>query len=349
MNILIVKTSAIGDVTHTLPALNALRRQYPEAHIAWLVEEAAADVVQGHKALNRVLVSKRKQWAEDFRGLSFPNAAKEVYSFICQLRDTEYDWVIDFQSLLKSAVFVTLAKAKRKIGFDKGMEHAEYSYLFLNERIPPVSMEHHAVLRDLMLLESLGIKTDQVVFDFPIDDTHRNQLKILLNEYEINSAGPLIAINPVAKWETKLWDSRNFAGVADQLITRYRANIIFTGGADDSVTIQNIISHMAGPAINLAAKTTIKTLAALLERVDFLVSTDTGPMHLAAALGTPVVAIFGPTAPWRTGPYGPNHQVIRAELTCSPCFKRQCPTTDCMKQITAAQVLDGIKKLGILE
>jgi len=271
-----------------------------------------------------------------------------MFQFIRDLRDTEYDLVIDFQNLLKSGVLVALTRAKLKVGFGKGMEHSEYSYIFLNERIPAVSMNHHAVLRELMLLKALGIDCKEIRFDIPINSVDRKEIETLLSASGITGKTPFIAINPVSKWETKLWDNEKFAELADLFIEHYKARVIFTGSPVDQNMVRGIISRMKGGAINLAGKTTLKTLAALYEKADVLISTDTGPMHMAAAVGTPVVALFGPTAPWRTGPFGANHQIIRAGLPCSPCFKRKCNTMDCMKQIEVQQVIEGVKKLGII-
>ena len=152
MKILIIKMSAIGDVIHTLPALNALRQHFPEANITWLVEEAAADLVVGHPALDRVIVSCRKRWAKALLAGPRKEALKAAGAFLRALRDTRYDVILDFQALLKSGVMVALARGGRKIGFDRGMAHMEHSYLLLNERIPPVSMEIHALVRNLMML-----------------------------------------------------------------------------------------------------------------------------------------------------------------------------------------------------
>ena len=181
MNILIVKLSAIGDVIHTLPALNAVRKAYPQAHITWLIEEAAYDLVDGHPALDRVLVSKRKRWSKELRSSSWLNAIKEGYNFTKALRDTPYDLILDFQALLKSGILIALARGKRKVGFDKGLEHMEYSYLFLNERIPAVSMEHHALARGLMLLNALGIPTPEVEYKLPVSANDRLKVEDLLN------------------------------------------------------------------------------------------------------------------------------------------------------------------------
>jgi len=347
MNILIVKLSAIGDVVHTLPALNAIRKHYPDAHIAWLVEDAAYGILEGHKALDRIIVSKRKKWVKGLRTASRLNSIREAYRFIMELRDTHYDLVIDFQALLKSAVLIALAKGKQKIGFDKGMEHMEHSYLFLKKRVPPVDMENHALLRGLMLLEALGIASDEIIFHFPVFDQDRHRMNDLLDGHGVNPLYRIVAINPVAKWETKLWGSKKFACLADKLRQRYDAELVFTGGEEDQETIQDILSGMKGDAVNLAGETTLKMLAALYEKAKFVVSTDTGPAHVAAAVGTPIVALFGPTAPWRTGPFGEGHEIIRADLECSPCFKRRCETKACMEQISVQDVLDGIEKLNL--
>jgi 3-deoxy-D-manno-octulosonic-acid transferase/heptosyltransferase-1 len=345
VNILIVKLSAIGDVIHTLPALNTIRNYYPNANITWLVEEDAASLVQGHKALDRVLVSKRKRWLKALRSLSFLNTIKEVYGFIKALRDTRYDMILDFQALLKSGILIAIARGRRKIGFGKGLEHMEHSYIFLNERIPAVDMEIHALSRGMMLLNAVGIPTNEVEYKLPMSDHDRKKIDELMKQHGINDEKSLIAINPVAKWETKLWPKKQFAELADMLIGQYDMKIVFTGGIKDYSIIQAITSSMKGRAINFAGKTTLTELAALYEKAALVVSTDTGPMHLAAAVGTPVVALFGPTAPWRTGPYGTGHQIITAELECSPCFKRRCETTDCMYQISVDQVLKGVQKV----
>jgi len=345
VNILIVKLSAIGDVIHTLPALNALRKAYPEARITWLVEEAAYDLVKDHPALDRVLVSKRKRWLKELKSPLFLNAVKEIYGFIKELRDTHYDMILDFQALLKSGILIALSRGKRKIGFGKGLEHMEYSYLFLNERFPAVSMEHHALTRGLMLLNALGIPTPQIEYKLAISDHDRQKVDNLLRRYGLVNPGRFVVVNPVAKWESKLWSNDKFAQLADQIIAQYDAAIVFTGGLEDRPTICRIKAGMTAQAVNLAGETTLRMLAALYAKADVVVSTDTGPMHLAAAVGTPVVALFGPTAPWRTGPYGSGNQVITAGQGCAPCFKRKCSTCDCMALISVDQVFDAVSKV----
>jgi len=339
-NILIVKTSAIGDVTHTLPALNALRRQYPEARITWLVEEAAAGLLVGHSALDRLLISRRKHWTRELR--QGPRRAwaalREVWGFLGQLRDTRYDLLLDLQGLLKSGVLVALARAQRKVGFGRGMAHAEGSWIFLNERIPAVSMDIHALDRELLLLKAIGVEAAEVEFALPLSSAHLQKVAALLAESKVDRSRPIVAINPQATWPTKLWFSERFAELAERLAAQGWA-VVFTGSPADREEISRIIATMSSPAANLAGATNLLELAALYALADVVVSTDTGPMHIAATTGTPVVAIFGATAPWRTGPWGEQHRVVRVALPCSPCLKKSCPTQrECMREITVAMV-----------
>ncbi len=345
MNIIIVKTSAIGDVIHTLPALNALRRKYPEARIDWLVEEAAADLVIGHAALDTVIVSRRKAWVRDLKRGRVLAAFWGFVDFVKKLRAIEYDLLLDFQGLLKSGIFVGLARAKRKVGFGKGMEHAEGSYIFLNEPIPPVNMNHHAVIRELLLLKAIGIESEDIIFDLPVGDQQRKKIRQLLESEGVDLSKPLVAINPMTTWKTKHWRNERFTQVAD-LLLNMGMMVVFSGGLQDVQGIEEISAAMTGKAVSLAGKTTLKELAALYEQVDVLITTDTGPMHLAAAVGTLVVALFGPTAPWRTGPFGSGHKILRAEIACSPCLKKNCDRDhECMEQITVDQVVQATQSV----
>lgn len=344
MNILIVKTSAIGDVTHTLPALNAIRKNFPNAHISWLVEEAAQDIVRGHNALNEVLVSRRKKWIKDFQSNNVLTAMKEIFTFIRCLRNRQFDLVIDFQNLLKSSMFIALTRAQKKAGYGVGMAHSEYSYVVLNHRVPAVNMDYHAVYRELILLEKLGIPVQEIDFSLPVFDKDRKDITNCLYLEGALNQKPLIAINPMAKWHTKLWNLTRFSRIADQC-SEWGFQVVFTGSQQDTDGVLEIQKKMKSRAINLCGKTNLKSLAALYEKCQLLITTDTGPMHIAASLGKSVVAIFGPTAPWRTGPFGNQHAVVRVDLPCSPCFKRYCDKHDCMKQISVDLVLEAVKKM----
>jgi lipopolysaccharide heptosyltransferase I len=343
VKILIIKTSSIGDVLHTMPAANALRRQWPNAHITWLVEEAAADLVINHPAINRTLVARRKSWVRDLKRLRLA-ALADLWRFIRQLRDTRYDMLIDFQALLKSSVWVAIAKSKRKIGFGRGMAHAEGSWLFLNERVPAVSMDSHAVERELLLLDALGVPRTPPEFRVPVTAADRDTAEHLLRESGVLGERPLFVLCPITLWPTKLWDNDKWAMAADRLIDAH-CNVAFAGSPGDQHAIDEICRGMLQKPARLDGQTSLMSLAAVFERATAAITTDTGPMHLAAAIGTPVIALFGPTAPWRTGPWGDSHTLLRVDgLQCSPCYKKQCLTTKyekhaCLQRLTVEDVV----------
>ena len=340
MNILIVKLSAIGDVIHTLPSLAALRRCYPQAHISWVVEEAAADLLADHPMLDRVLVSRRKRWMRDLReGRSRASALREIREFLRALRDRPYDLVIDFHGLFKSAVLVFLSGGKRRLGYDSLQEG---SGLVLNERIPE-DMNKHAVDRYLDLPRHLGCETGEPEFPIALQEPHFERVAALLASFAVDTSRGFVAVSPVAYWETKLWDEAKFAAVCDRIVGELGLPVVFTGESPAG-PIARIRALMQAPSASAAGRTSLRDLAALYRRASVLLTTDSGPMHLAAAVGTPVVALFGPTSPERTGPYGNGHVVIRRGMDCSPCFRKACETLQCMKSITVDEVFEAVRE-----
>jgi heptosyltransferase I len=338
MNILIVKLSAIGDVIHTLPSLAALRRLYPAAHITWVVEEEAADIIEHHPCLDRVLIFRRKSWMRLLKAGNFSSFRQEAGPFFAQLRDRRYDLVVDFHGLLKSSIIVFASRGKRKLGYDSWQE---MSCLFLNEKIPE-DMNKHAVDRYLDFLRYLGAKIEKPEFILPASPVAQLKSSALLNSYGLAKKN-YIAVNPVALWETKLWDDDKFARLADLISQRLNLPVVFTGR--DKELLDKITSKMATYGINIGGQTTLPELAEIYGNALAVISTDSGPMHLAAAVGTPVIALFGPTNPARTGPYGSGHTVISAGLPCSPCLLKRCATRKCMLDITPEMVFEAVEKI----
>lgn len=366
MEILIVKLSAIGDVINTLPALDVLHHRFPESNITWVVEERASDIIKDHPYLKKVIVSKRKRWLKDFKKpyLWYPTL-REIISFIRELRSHRYDMVIDFQGLLKSAVLVFLSKGKWKIGYSRTREMSSF---FLNERIPPCPLDQHAIERNINLANYSGAQLDRGTFislegrpchkptpnfltEVPIfiGEDDRKKVEHFLTAHELSTSKTLIAIHSQAGWMSKQWNPLKMARLSERLIEIYGAKIIFTGGSDDYFPIENIVSLMNHSAINAAGKTSLKELAYLLSLSNLMITVDSGPMHIASAMGTPIVALFGPTAPWKTGPYGNNAIIVRNQLSCSPCFKRKCDSRACMEEISVDEVLEAVDKQLKLE
>lgn len=341
VKILIVKMSAIGDVIHALPALNALRHRFPNAHITWLTEKAASAVVEGHPALDRVIVSDRKNWLKGLPGEKGLKNLRQIFYFVRTLRDTTYDIVIDFQGLMKSAAMVGLSKGRRKIGYNRTRE---FSYLVLDERVQPFDMDKHAIFRYLNLAKYLKADTASIRFDVPMDTWDEGCVISGLRQHGW-SGQSIVAVNPMSKWETKLWAREKFSELADRLIEEHGCFVVFTGNTEDRKDVSDMVGEMRQKCGNLSGKTDLRQLAALYKMSRCVIATDTGPMHLAAAVGTPVVALFGATAPWRTGPFGKGHEVVHAGWPCSPCFRKRCDTRECMSHISVDQVFDAVTRL----
>ena len=344
MRILLIKLSAIGDVIHTLPALAALRKRYPHAHIGWVVSEPASDLLYSHPMLDEVIIFPRHRFVQLCKDLRhWPDLIREARSFIYHLRSQSYDVIIDFQGLLKSGVLTGLSRGRSKLGFAGGREA---SSMFLTDKLPPYDPDEHAVLRYLRLAAHLDAYTERPEFSMAIGKSERNSVNQLLKEAGIENR-PIICLNPGATWETKRWPSKKFAEVADVCFENWGMVSVIVGGPGDRYLASEISGSARHPVVDLTGRTRLRTLAALYQMARGVVSTDTGPMHLAAAVGAPLVALFGPTAPWRTGPFGNRHQVIRLGLPCSPCFRHHCPDPRCMTNILPEQVIEALKKLDI--
>ncbi|MEJ2588817.1 MAG: glycosyltransferase family 9 protein [Deltaproteobacteria bacterium] len=342
MEILIIKLSAIGDVVHSLPFLEVLKENFPYAQIDWVVEDPADDIVRGHPKIRRVLVSPRRSLVERFsKDKEWRPLALEIKGFLNRLRSREYDLVIDLQGLLKSGVLAGVSRGKRKVGMSGSREGAQ---LFLNE--PPVWVNYdlHAIDRYLQMARYLGCHWDRWEGRIPVFEADRQAMDLKLAPHGLDGK-PLVAINPMAKWPTKLWEVERFASLADRIASELSCEVIFTGSKEDRSTVAGITGVMKGAAHNFAGEINLKELAVLYEKCRLLVTTDTGPMHMAAAMGCPVVALFGPTAPWRTGPYGEGHQIVREPMVCSPCFKRRCTHKTCMREISADRVFESVRTI----
>ncbi len=341
-SILIIKLSAIGDVVQSLPLLSVLRENFPSARIDWLVEEEASEIIKGHPAVNRVFISHRKSWQKKIlKGTEYSSVIQELFQFIKDIRSYKYDLVMDLQGLFKSGILTGLSRGKRKVGLAGAREGG---WLFLNERPVVVDYQRHAIDLYLKFAEYLGCHFTSWNGNIPVSQNNKESIDQVLGKNG-NKKKPLVIINPMAKWKTKLWEAERFALLADRLQNDLSCEVIFTGSGHDRATIEGISSMMKKEPHNLAGRTSLKDLAYLFTRSTVLVTTDTGPMHIAAAVGCPVVALFGPTAPWRTGPYGRGHRVVRAEMDCSPCFKKKCDHMTCMKEIMVEEVFEAAKSI----
>jgi 3-deoxy-D-manno-octulosonic-acid transferase/heptosyltransferase-1 len=219
----------------------------------------------------------------------------------------------------------------------------ELSGLFLNEKIFE-DMGKHAVDRYLDFPRYLGVDVGEPEFYISVKEENKIRVKKFLKAKKIEATEPFVAINPVAFWDTKLWEDDKFARLCDKIVEELKQKVVFTGSNSDG-RIKHIQSMMNSPSVNLEGQTTLRDLAYLYKLSRLLITTDSGPMHIAAAMNTPTVALFGPTDPSRTGPYGKGHIVVRKKISCSPCFLKKCDTKRCMKEITVVKVFEAVKEI----
>jgi len=339
--------SALGDVIQAMAVLKPLKMGFPKARITWLVEESLAPILDCNPSVDRII-----KWPRDaltssiLMGKEGLHGRGKLKGFIQDLRRDFYDIAIDLQGLMKSAIWMGLARARRKVGFGEPRE--KLGKLFINEKVRGIGKNLHAVERYLRLVESLGCpKGEEVEFGLKRVNFSISRAKDLLKERGANGRRPLAVISPATRWETKRWENEKFAELADEMRLEGGFEVVFVGGRGDLDLIRDIRERMRTRAVDLTGETDLPTLASIMGMAKVVVSPDSGPMHLAAAMGTPVVALFGPTAPWRTGPYGKVHEVIRSHVECSPCFRRKCSSRSCMRSISVGEVMEALERVCV--
>lgn len=321
--ILIARMSAIGDTILTLPVACALRAQFPDAFLAWVVEEKSAAMVVGHACLDQVLVLPRG-WFTSPRGLW---AARK------SLRALRVDTTLDCQGLTKSAFACRLSGAARRIGL-RG-EHGRELSPWLNNCLVETRCPH-VVDRSLELLTPLGIQRPKVQWQLPIDEASRQRMRAAVAQRGL--MGRYAVINPGATWGSKLWELDRFGRVAEYLGTKHGLpTLVVWGGARERAAAEQIVAASGGHAV-LAPASALIELAALIEGGRLFLSADTGPLHMAVAVGTPSIGLFGTTRPEDSGPYGPPHVALQVEYQGGSHKERRRADNRAMRLITVDMV-----------
>ncbi len=341
-----MRLSAFGDCLHTVPALVALRRKFPEAHIGWAIEKLPQSVLQGHPMVDIFHIFPRLSFK--LGNSKIMEGMKDLRAFRRELAAQKYEVAIDFQGLTKSGLVAWWSHAKRRIGF-KGEYSREFNLVFANERIKPPEEAVHVVEKNLSLLKPLGIelpeKPEWVMPDYsPEIAAMQPFLKECGLLDEKGRAKRYAIVNPGATWFTKRYPPEMFGQVAKGLASSHNMPVIATWAGDDELkAAQTIVSIAGGPKHNafLAPKTNLRELAALTTLAKLFVSNDTGPLHLAVALKIRTVAIFGATDPLRNGAYGSGHRVQTGGVDCHPCWKTTCFRNDraCLTWVKPETVL----------
>ncbi|MFM7136067.1 MAG: glycosyltransferase family 9 protein [Planctomycetota bacterium] len=329
-SIVVIKLSAIGDVLHGVPVAVALKRAFPEARIGWAVEGRAADVIAGHHAVDHLFRLPRG-W------LKSPSA---VHTLRRQLRAFAPDVAIDLQGLLKSGVATRLSGAPMRIGFARPVAR-ECSWLAFTNPVKPVAT--HVVERNCDLLVPLGIRESRPCFDMPSWPVSRERVRNWLAGLRLPE--PPVVINPGAGWASKRWPAERFAALARCLHRRHGIRpIVVWGGAAERDAAEQIAAESCGEAI-VAAETTLQDLGELFRLARMVISGDTGPLHLAAAVGTPCVGLFGPVPAARNGPYGSQHVCVEPPEALRPGWDNRKTDTVSMAGIELERVVAAVEQL----
>ncbi len=356
--ILLVKLSAVGDVIHTIPVLNKLRRRYPAAQLDWLVTPPIAELLRHHPAISNVIEFAREDWSRPLSLKPFVGYGR----LAANLRARGYNLVVDMHGQFRTAVLTLATGAPVRIGFDRprarvwdasprkfsrqARKHAwqgarEGSWLAYTHHIPIPTLDLHAVDRYLNVGPLLGLAEGPPDFSFPIPAAADAGVDALLRDHEIGGSR-LITLAPGTIWETKHWNSEKFAEVARHFLREGFAVALM--GTRRERAVCDEVARLAPGVANVAGATTLTELAALIRRSAISITNNSGPMHLAVALDRPVVSVFGPTDPLWIGPYGRSDAVLQAGMPCSPCFLRQlsrCPNDHtCMHNVSASAVIE---------
>jgi heptosyltransferase I len=321
--ILIIKPSAIGDVVHALPVLPRLRKLWPEATISWMITPPCAGLVERHPMVDEVIIFERKRWGRSWYS---PGALGELAGFIRKLRKKEFDLVIDLQGLMRSAWVGMASGAPRRIGFANARELAP---IFYSELVECSWKNDHAVQRYLKMASALGCSEGPAEFVFAVDDDDRKYI-----QEKIPAGTEYAVMLPGANWQTKRWPAKKYAALVKPLKERFGLETAISGSSADTE-----IGRQIPAKFDLVGKTNLRQIVALLERARLVIGNDTGPMHMAAAMGIPLISPYGPTDPKRTGPFERESSVVRLELPCSPCYSRTCSHRSCMEWLEIGPIL----------
>jgi lipopolysaccharide heptosyltransferase I len=333
--IALIKPSALGDIVHALPVLTALRRRYPRAHLAWVVNRAYEPLLAGHPDLDETLPFDRHLLRPGWVA-----GTRAYLRFLAELRRRRFDLVLDLQGLLRSGLLTAATGARRRVGFAAAREGARWFYTDL---IPGGSRDSgHAVDRYWCVAQALGASDGPVTFRVPVAEAARRWAAETLR----GCPRPWVLVGVGARWPTKRWPPEHFAALAGRAQARFGGTVIFVGRGDEAPLARAAAARLPGPTRDLTDGTSLPQLAAVLSLADVMVANDTGPLHLAVALGRPVVAPYTCTTVRLTGPYGPAAAgAVETRVWCQGSYLRRCGRLDCMRELTPDRLWPHLERI----
>ena len=329
---LFFKPGAIGDLLHTLPALKALKQKYPAALVTLVVSPGLESLFRGTPVADRILVFDKSK---------LNKSISRFIEFGLRIRDERYDLFVDMQPSVRSFALRTISGAGRALVYRK------------QKRAAGGAKRLHACENFMETLRPIDAAAPVYGIELPVPDEARQTVRRFLSQEGLDANRPLIALNcgAGAARPARNWFPERFGILADRLIRELGAAVVFVGGKEDRELVEGVMARMKEKALNAAGKLSLAESAALLAGCACLVSSDTGPLHLASAVGTRVIGLYGSTDPLRTGPVGRGHLVLVKGLSCVPCEKKHCPagTRACMDAIEVDEVFKAVREAALCD
>lgn len=336
--ILVIRLSSLGDILHALPAFHDLRNTFPDARIDWAVARNCAFLLSAVRGIGKV-------YSFDKTALLALQSRHETSlplpALIRSLRRERYDICIDFQGLLKTAIIGFMSGARVRIGFPGDQVRERPSHWFYG-RTPAIPGEpEHVVDLNRRLAECAGARRHTFAFDPVFSREDRDLVESLLEKYGVDRP---VVLNPGGGWKSKVWDSARYGELAAGIRTELGLDVVVTTGPGEEALYEKIAAYCGKPA-PVHLQVSFLQMMPLLERARLLIGGDTGPLHLACALRTPVVAIFGPTSATRNGPWNTESEVVTNGIHCGGCYKRNCPTDSGCMDIPVGDVFAAVTRI----
>jgi lipopolysaccharide heptosyltransferase I len=347
--ILILRLSAAGDVIRTLPSIKFLKEHHPSVSITWIVEEPSHAFLKSQPEIDQVILFPRKRWAKGIKSLrGLWGTIGEMVKFVKDLRKQRFDIVLDFHGILKSGILSFLSGASERIGYEP-RSTKEGNYLFSNVKVKLPEEKISRFQRNLLLLQGIGLEVRNLQYRLTIPPEDQRPIELFFNALYPSVKRPLVAIHPgtSSKAIFKRWMPDQYSRLADRLVRELQATVLFTRGEEELEWVETIRKEMKEPSLLAPETKSLTQLGEVYRRCNLYIGGDTGPMHIASLMGTPVVVIYGPTDPVENEPFG-KHIKIRKEVGCNPCRNRSCKELKCLKAIQVDDVFKATKEiLGI--
>ncbi len=342
---LIIRLGAVGDVVHALPLASAIKDARPDSHVTWAVEPGPAQVLLGNYDVDGILIVDSKRWRRNLPVGGFFAFMRDLRA----VRDARPDVVLDAQGLIKSGLLAWASRAPVRVGFDHRFCREGMNVLFTTRQTLPLETPHHVVEKNLSLLKPLGLPIpSKERYRFPLQETYQEgeQAEKYLESVNHVDGRPLLVIHPGGGWATKRWAPARFARLADYWRESDMGGVLLVWGPGEEETVKKVANAMrTQPCV--APGTSIREMMALIRRGDYFVGADSGPTHLAAAMGVRCLTIMGPTEPVRNGPWGSGHLVLHHRLACSGCHARECRDVECLERVKVEAAIDGLNRLRL--